>query len=197
MNARNILPLAVLIALSGCGLPFRTIEDMESRECEIALPDIDPGDGFEENAWLIRDHMEERFEAEGIDIQIGRPLFGARATSYWNRVVVESGFWDLPDGYIAGALVHEFVHACQRKKLGHARFVAKQATALGRLRTETPAYRFGNIATYRHLGLPLEPLDTYRHGELDSLRETYRLGLLDPDQYEPEVMRVWTMDDRS
>lgn len=187
--------IVLVLILAGCGLPDRIVDGMESRECEVELPAIDPNAERSDNAGEVINHMLARYEADDIDIETGRPLFGARATAYRNRIVFESGFWDLPDDYIAGSLVHEYVHVCQRKLWGHTQFLTEYATPRGRLKLETPAYRFGQIATYRHLGVSLEFLDTYRSMELDLLHGTYHLGILDRDEYEPEVMRIWELDD--
>lgn len=188
---------AFIALISGCGLPDRVIENMESRECEISLPAVDPNAERSDNVGDAIDYILARYAADDIDIETGLPLFKdmVRATGYKDRVVFGSDFWDFPDDYIAGTLIHEYVHVCQRKLWGHTQFLTEYATARGRLALETPAYRFGQIAAYRHLGVSLEFLDTYRSKELDLLRGTYHLGILDPGEYEHEVMRIWELDD--
>lgn len=182
-----LLAACIPMSFSGSSVPtdhtFRlTPEDIAAaggRSCIQDWIGPDPGPN--------RAEALKRLKARGVKVSEREIL--PWTTAYARDLRVGKDFWEKSLEDQAAILSHEFVHYCQRDRLGNMAFVELWEHSAGRWRLETEAYA-QSVRTYKTQGLPQEHLDAYIDKRILSLRNFYWLWDIEPGQYVEETRKV-------
>lgn len=157
------------------------IQTASSNECALAWIGSDP-DANRKKALEI---LKER----GIRVSEKSPT--RFITALPKHLLLTPGFSEKPVDLQAALFSHELVHYCQREKLGPD-FDAGYRHSAGRWRIEVPGYA-QQFRTYVAQGMAPDAVSKEISSRLVSMRKTYMLWDIDPEQYETETMRVWAL----
>jgi hypothetical protein len=111
------------------------------------------------------------------------------ATTLRRTVWLQAGWPKYSTAKKARVLMHELVHIRQRRRLGHARFVARWLRTRYRWALETAAYR-ETIRTMRAMGASDKTIRAAVNHRVAKLRTSYRLKSIRRKQYERETRRI-------
>lgn len=127
-------------------------------------------------------------ERRGVRVKVGNPVAGG--TALRRTLLVSKDFETSSAASKARLLSHELVHYCERDLLGHKAFEELYAHSAGRWRIETPAH-LQQFATLALQGATQPALAEAIEARLPTMRDSYWLHDIDPEQYAAETRAIW------
>lgn len=147
-----------------------------------------------EQSWVTGDAEKDlkiakaELSRHNVKIRVGNP--GASGTALRRTLLIAKEFQNASATDQVRLFSHELVHYCQREKIGHAAFEELYTHSAGRWRIEVPAY----AQTFRTLliyGTDADQVNQAVEARLSSMRNTYWLYDIAPDNYGAETLRIW------
>jgi len=147
-------------------------------------------------SWITGDDAADLAAAHTALKAAGAPVVQRRtevtkfAVTLRKSVSVPPDFDTRSEGDQARLLAHEYVHVCQRKRMGDADFEAAVALSAGRWRLETAAYAMTAHARTVQ-GQTATQIVDWADAKVGKFRDDYALHDIDPTQYEEHTRAIW------